>query len=360
MPPRPPRSHLYVPADQPRFLRAARRGDADALILDLEDAVAPARKDDARAAAVAFALDRPATGGPELWVRVNTGARGLDDARALLATGRIDGLWMPKAAAGPEFDALAALVAGSGGRPAAGSSTAGPRAAAGSSIAGARAAAGPLVAGSVALGLLVESAAGVLTLGTVARHPVVRRIQLGEVDLRADLRMEPDSARGDDLLDWARGPAVAHAVAYGLECAVAPVSVHPSDRAAFRASSLRLRGLGFQGRACIHPDQVAVANEVFGTDAAELAGAHALLDLFERHERDGAGAFRDGEGAMADAATVRRARELTGRTAAAPAGSTGPADPPAPAAPTEPAAPAEPAVPSDAADAVGPDGAQAR
>ncbi|MGW6741845.1 HpcH/HpaI aldolase/citrate lyase family protein [Streptomyces sp. NPDC055025] len=305
-PPRPeprpqPRSHLYVPADQPRFLRSAARTEADAVILDLEDAVAPARKDDAREAAVGFALGRPAAGGPELWVRVNGGARGLDDARALLATGRIDGLWMPKATAGAELDTLAAAVG----------------------------AAVTATGGSVALGLLVESAEGVLSLGVAARHPAVRRIQLGEVDLRADLRMEPDSARGDGLLDWARGPVVAHTVAHGLECAVAPVSVHTSDRAAFRASSLRLRALGFQGRACIHPDQVAVANEVFGTDPAALADAHALLDLFERHEREGSGAFRDGRGAMADAATVRRARDLTGRTAApAPAPAPAPEDRP--------------------------------
>nr|WP_129770053.1 aldolase/citrate lyase family protein [Streptomyces sp. L-9-10] len=295
MPPRPshphPRSHLYVPADQPRFLRSAARTEADAVILDLEDAVAPLHKDAARAAAVGFALGRQDGGperGPELWVRVNGGARGLDDARALLATGRVDGLWMPKASAGAELDTLAAAVG----------------------------AAVTSTGGSVALGLLVESAAGVLSLGTAARHPAVRRIQLGEVDLRADLRMEPDSARGDDLLDWARGPVVAHAVAHGLECAVAPVSVHTSDSAAFRASSLRLRALGFRGRACIHPHQVTVANEVFGTDPTELADAHALLDLFERHERDGSGAFRDGRGAMVDAATVRRARDLTGRAVA--------------------------------------------
>ncbi|WP_411112664.1 HpcH/HpaI aldolase/citrate lyase family protein [Streptomyces sp. 029-5] len=291
VPPRPshphPRSHLYVPADQPRFLRSAARTEADAVILDLEDAVAPLHKDAARAAAVGFALGRQ-DGGPELWVRVNGGARGLGDARALLATGRVDGLWMPKASAGAELDTLAAAVG----------------------------AAVTSTGGSVALGLLVESAAGVLSLGTAARHPAVRRIQLGEVDLRADLRMEPDSARGDGLLDWARGPVVAHTVAHGLECAVAPVSVHTSDSAAFRASSLRLRALGFQGRACIHPHQVTVANEVFGTDPTELADAHALLDLFERHERAGSGAFRDGRGAMVDAATVRRARDLTGRAVA--------------------------------------------
>lgn len=279
VPPRPPRSHLYVPADQPRFLRSALRTAADALILDLEDAVAPQRKNDARAAAVDFARDR-AAGGPELWVRVNAGPRGLADAHSLLTTGRVDGLWIPKATAGTDLDALAAAVAAT--------------------------------APTVALGLLVESATGLLTLATTARNPAVRRVQLGEVDLRADLRMPPDP--GDHLLDWARGLAIAHSVAHGLDCAVAPVMVNIADRDAFRASSLHLRSLGFQGRACIHPDQVTIANEVFGVDDAELADAHALLDLFERHQRSGSGAFRDAHGAMVDAATVRRARDLTGRS----------------------------------------------
>ncbi|MFE4492704.1 HpcH/HpaI aldolase/citrate lyase family protein [Streptomyces niveus] len=277
----PPRSHLYVPADQPRFLRAAPRSGADALILDLEDAVAPSRKDEARAAAVAFAEARPVDGprSPELWVRINEGARGRDDARALLATGRVDGLWIPKATSGAELDALVGLLAG----------------------------------GAAALGLLIESATGLLTLGDTAGRPGVRHLQLGEVDLRADLRMAPDSAPGDQLLDWARGLTVAHTAAHGLLSAVAPVSVHTSDPEAFRASSLRLRALGFQGRACIHPSQVAVTNEVFGVDPGELADAHALLDLFERRVGAGSGVFRDSGGAMVDAATVRRARELTGR-----------------------------------------------
>ncbi|MFG2170879.1 HpcH/HpaI aldolase/citrate lyase family protein [Streptomyces niveus] len=278
---RPPRSHLYVPADQPRFLRAAPRSGADALILDLEDAVAPSRKDEARAAAVAFAEARTVDGprSPELWVRINEGARGHDDARALLATGRVDGLWMPKATAGADLDALVGLLAD----------------------------------GATALGLLIESATGLLSLGDTAGRPGVRHLQLGEVDLRADLRMVPDSAPSDQLLDWARGLTVAHTAAHGLLSAVAPVSVHTSDPEAFRASSLRLRALGFQGRACIHPSQVAVANEVFGVDPGELADAHALLDLFERRVGAGSGVFRDSAGAMVDAATVRRARELTGR-----------------------------------------------
>ncbi|WP_329101909.1 aldolase/citrate lyase family protein [Micromonospora sp. NBC_01699] len=271
-----PRSHLYVPADQPRFLRSAARSATDALILDLEDAVAPANKDAARSAAADFAAARPSGSGCELWVRVNEGARGQRDAATVLASGNVDGIWLPKATPGDDLDAIAAIVAEAG----------------------------------AALGLLVESAAGLVAIGGLAAHPVVRRLQLGEVDLRADLGMPPDT--GDHLLDWARGLTIAHAAAHGLTC-VAPVSARITDPDGFATSSRHLRDLGFRGRACVHPTQVAVANEIFGADPARLADAHALLDRFEQQQANGNGAFRDADGTMVDAATVRQARELTGR-----------------------------------------------
>ncbi|BCB78356.1 CoA ester lyase [Phytohabitans flavus] len=271
-----PRSHLYVPADQPRFLRSAARSSADALILDLEDAVAPANKDTARSAAADFAATRPPHASFELWVRVNEGARGRDDAATVLATGNVDGIWLPKATVGADLDAIAAIAAESG----------------------------------AALGLLVESATGLVAIAELAAHPAVRCLQLGEVDLRADLGMPPDT--GDHLLDWARGLTIAHAAAHRLEC-VAPVSTRITDPDSFAASSRHLRDLGFRSRACIHPTQVAVANEIFSVDPARLADAHALLDRFERQQATGNGAFRDTDGTMVDAATVRQARELTGR-----------------------------------------------
>ncbi len=126
-----PRSYLYVPGDRPRFLRRAFDAGADAVILDLEDAVAPSRKDAARAAALSTLSDRP--GGIEVWVRLNSGRRGLEDATAVLSNGGADGIWMPKAESGQHFRELTALIAE--------------------------------VAPVTVLGLLVESASGLLGLG---------------------------------------------------------------------------------------------------------------------------------------------------------------------------------------------------
>jgi len=273
-----PRSYLYVPADQARLLRSAARSSADAVILDLEDGVAPRQKDAARAAALQFLSDNASS--RAVWVRINTGRRGAEDAAAVLSQGLgSGGIWVPKAEPSRALDELVALVAE--------------------------------VAPQVPLGLLIESARGVVTLGQTCATPGVDRLQLGEVDLRADLGMP--ASYDDGLLDWARGLVVAHAASARLRCAVAPVSVELTDMASFRALTVRLREFGFRGRACIHPRQVDVANDIFEVRAEDLAAAHALLDLFEAQLDRGHGAFRDSEGAMADAATVRRAREITGR-----------------------------------------------
>lgn len=104
-----PRSYLYVPADRPRFLKRAFDVGADAVILDLEDAVAPSHKDAAREAALSALSHRP--DGIEVWVRLNQGRRGLEDATAVLSSGGADGVWMPKAQSGQHFHELTTLIA---------------------------------------------------------------------------------------------------------------------------------------------------------------------------------------------------------------------------------------------------------
>ncbi len=275
-----PRSYLYVPADRPRFMDRAFDVGADAVIFDLEDAVAASRKDAAREAALSALPHRPA--GIEVWVRLNSGRRGLEDAAAVLSCGGGDGVWMPKAQSGRHFDELTAAIT--------------------------------RMAPATVLGLLVESACGVLELGAMTGHGAVGRLQIGEVDLRADLAM-PDVGDDFDRLAMARSWLVMHAAAARLPSPVAPVSVDVSDLQEFRRTSQRLKEMGFGGRACIHPSQVMVANEIFGVASEEVAAAHALLDDFDRRAEEGVGAFRAADGAMVDEATVRRARMLTGRIA---------------------------------------------
>ncbi len=267
------RSHLYVPADQERLLAKARTTDADAVILDLEDAVAPARKDAALAGALEFlASDEP---GPERWVRVNTGARGLSEIEILVAM-RPDGIWLPKAEPGGwTSDALAALASR-----------------------------------EVRPGLLVESAAGLVGLPQLPPLPADALTQLGEVDLAADLRMRD---RSEEAMVPFRARIVLETAIRGLEPPVAPIDERFDDLETFRARSILLRDRGFGSRACIHPAQLAVANEVFGIDPDELAHARRVLEEFDEQAAAGRGAFTDGHGRMADLATVRWARELVAR-----------------------------------------------
>jgi citrate lyase beta subunit len=313
-----PRTHLYVPADQPRFIRRSASIPADALIFDLEDGVAPQRKDHARAAALEALSERPADD-REYWVRINTGERGRDDARAVVTAGHADGIWLPKA----EPDDTRALAGLLDDLDAATESdaTGGSHAAAESDTAGGS----PATAGQggrrtpTPLGLLIESAAAALRLtcphGDAAWPRRVLRLQLGEMDLRADLRMPPEGPESD--VDWIRGVTVAYSAATGLQPPVGPVFADVSDSDGFRASCSRLRRLGFHGRACIHPRQVEIANEVFGVSDEELAAARSLLDRFDDAMARGHGAFRDVTGAMVDAASVRTAQRLTGRDAPA-------------------------------------------
>jgi citrate lyase beta subunit len=269
-------SHLYIPADQPRLVEKGLARTHGALILDLEDAVAPARKDIARHA-VLSALGQGSLGA-SLWVRLNAGAQGVRDAQLLRGAPRLpDGIWIAKAEEASVVEEVAGVFAGAEGAP--------------------------------AVGLLIESAKGLLALDSLITAGG-DQIQIGEIDLAADLGYRRVS---DEGMAWARGWAVVHSSAHGLLPPVAPVSADYADERSFRAGCERLRDIGFGSRACIHPRQAAIADQVFTPTPEEVAAANRLVDEYELMVAEGRGAFSDSSGAMADAATVRRAKRLTGR-----------------------------------------------
>lgn len=140
------RSALYVPGDRPDMLAKAPSRGADALIVDLEDAVPPAGKDRARSTVAAWLAGRKTDpAGPALWVRVNSGERGHDDVRALLGRG-VTGFFVAKAESAEDVDAVARLLADDP---------------------------------SAALCPVLESAAAVLAAPRIAGCPRVTRLQLG-------------------------------------------------------------------------------------------------------------------------------------------------------------------------------------
>ena len=276
-----PLTWLYVPGDRAERIPKAFVSGADVVIVDLEDAVVPARKADARAAA-ADHLAGDADGCPAgvgRQVRVNAvGSPWVDADLALVAALPSDvGVRLPKC----EQPEMVARVAEAVGRR--------------------------------AVHVLVESARGVEAAFELARaHPQVASVGLGEADLRADLGVADD--RG---LLWARSRIVVAASAAGLD---APsMSVHPDvkDLDGLRATCEDGKALGFVGRSAIHPVQLDVIREVFLPTEAELARAREVLSAAEAGTVASRGAVALPDGRFVDEAVVRQARRVLGRASGA-------------------------------------------
>jgi citrate lyase subunit beta/citryl-CoA lyase len=280
------RSHLYVPGDRPDVLAKALGRGADALIVDLEDAVAVSAKASARAAVAEWLAGLPAAADNpvEVWVRVNPGAAALVDVEAV-AQAALAGICLAKAEGAAEVEAVAGLL---------------DRLEAERGIA----------AGSIGIAPLLESASAVLRAAEIARAPRVRRLQVGEADLKADTGIEP----GDDEREllWVRSQVVLASAAAGIDPPVGPVSTNFRDLDALRASTEAVRRLGYRGRACIHPAQIAVVHDVFTPSSEQVDAARALIAAYDAAVAGGSGVLIGPDGRMVDEAVVRQARRLLG------------------------------------------------
>jgi citrate lyase subunit beta/citryl-CoA lyase len=278
---RAPRSYLYVPGDQPdKLARAADRG-ADALILDLEDAVATSAKAAARETVAAFLREAP--DGVQWWVRVN--AESLADDVAAVTAPSLAGLVLPKC----EPALLADLD---------------------EALAGAERAAG-IPDGSVRVLAMIETARGIVAAEQVAAGPRVVRVGLGEADLAGELGLQPGPDK-EELWPLRSRIVVASAAAEILP-PVGPVetAVRDAERLA-RGTQLLIRQ-GFRARTAIHPAQVAVINEAFTPSAEELADAHDVLGRLAAARQSGSGVALTAGGRFIDEAVARSAREVVGR-----------------------------------------------
>jgi citrate lyase subunit beta / citryl-CoA lyase len=276
-----PRSYLYVPGDQPeRMAKATSRG-ADALILDLEDAVAPAAKTAAREDVAAFLTSAP--DGAQWWVRVNAESAAEDVAAVTSAA--LTGVVVPKSEPDllAEVDRALSAAERARGRP----------------------------AGSVAVLALVETARGLVAAEAVASGPRVVRMGLGEADLAGELGLQPGPDK-EEL--WPlRSRIVVASAAAGILPPVGPVetAVRDADRLV-RTTGILLRQ-GFRGRTAIHPAQVPVINEAFTPGPEELAAARDVLSRLAEAGERGSGVATTADGGFIDAAVVRSAREVVGR-----------------------------------------------
>lgn len=275
------RAALFVPADAPRMVAKARGLDVDAIILDLEDAVAPERKGAARRACLDAAHSWPADG-PDLWVRINPpgSSAGVQDLRDLAVAG-IRNIVIPK------IDAVAAGTFGN-------------------------------VLGDLSIGAdffrvigLVESARGLLDAGHLGeRLEGLCAFQLGAEDLSADMGLERTPA-GEEIRH-ARNVLALAAHAQGLAVLDTP-AVDYRDLEAVRADAATARRTGFTGKTCIHPAQIGVVTDEFTPPAQEIERARTVLDAFADALSRGQGATSV-DGRMIDAPIAARARAVLARS----------------------------------------------
>jgi citrate lyase subunit beta/citryl-CoA lyase len=276
------RSLLYVPANASRFVGRAHERGADAVILDLEDAVVPGEKEAARAA-LREGVPAVGRGGATVFVRVNSGdALMYADAEAACRAGAA-GLMVPKVQAPATLQRL-----------------------------GTRMEAVEQELGRAPLSFvpLLEDPGAILDARQIATASQrVLALVTGGEDLATEMDAEPtaDMLRLPKLLVHLAAKA-AGVLSFGLMRSIA----NYSDTDAIAASAREARALGFDGASCIHPAVVPILNQAFSPAPAALDHARRMVAAFEQAEAEGRGAFAF-EGAMVDLPVVARARRLIAR-----------------------------------------------
>ena len=252
---RPRRSVLYLPANRESAIAKARTLASDCVILDLEDAVQPAAKADARAAAVAAAR-AGGWGRRDLLLRVNgmTSAEAPADFAAVAAgTGAaagFDAIVVPKVESVAQAQAAVAAAAG------------------------------------VPVWAMIETPRGVLAAADIAAVPGIAALVAGMADLAKDLRCRPDAARTPLLHALS---AIVLAARAGGVLVFDGVFTDLLDSDGFAAEARQALMLGFDGKTLIHPSQVDPCNAVFSPSAAEVAHAQALVAAYDAGLASGAG-----------------------------------------------------------------------
>ncbi len=240
------RSFLFVPATRPERYAKALASGADAVIIDLEDAVAPADKTAARRMLAQAWPGLASDQRGRVLVRLNaSGTAWHGDDLALLATLGVVSVMLPKAESAADLARVAAAM-------------------------------GP----ACALLPMIESVAGLDAVDALARSPGVARLAFGNLDFQADAGMAcgPDEPE----LTPVRLALVLASRRAGLAAPVDGVTAGTQDAAQLHGDAQRSRRGGFGGKLCIHPSQVAGVNAAFTPSPAELDWARRVLAAFEQ------------------------------------------------------------------------------
>lgn len=286
---RPRRSSLSVPGSSERMLEKAIGLEADEIVVDLEDSVAPDAKDQARTQVAAF-LTRERSVGAAFAVRINplAGRWGERDVLELveLAGEQIDSLIVPKVERPDDVAAVQRLLDSEGER-----------------------------AAGIRLQALVETAAGLLRVGEIAAaSPLLESLILGYADLAASLGRAPGMTPGNWL--YAQETLLVAARAVGLQAIDGPY-LDIRDQSGLRVRAEHVQALGFDGKWAVHPDQLAIINATFTPSAEQISRARAVLDAL--NSAHGRGAI-ELHGEMIDEASRKLALQVVARARAAGSG----------------------------------------
>lgn len=284
---RPRRSVLYMPGANPRALEKARTLPTDALILDLEDSVAPSAKESAREAVCAAVRER-AYGRREVVVRINAldTPWGADDLAAACAA-KPDAILVPKiGGAGDVKDVHARMRDASG--------------------------------ESVGLWLMIETPRAVLDIAAIAgaraHVPSLSAFVIGANDLAKETRVK--LAKGREAIAPWLAQIVLGARAYGLDVIDAVYNDH-ADLEGFRAECEQARDFGMDGKSLIHPGQIGPCNEVFSPSREEVEWATKVASAFDRPENAGLGVISL-DGKMVERLHLEMAQRVLAVAAATP------------------------------------------
>lgn len=272
---------LYVPAVRPeRFAKAA--AVADGVVVDLEDAVHPTRRAEARRALAPNLAEHL---GVPVVVRVNPPgtadfAADVEALTPLVEAGLVTAVRVAKVDT-PQDAAFAAAATAHWGP-------------------------------ARRLICQLESARAVADAREIGSVPGVHSLMLGEADLRGDLGL-PRGTGGDTGLGLARQQVVLASRALGLPSPVASAFTNVTDDAGLADSSAAMRALGFHGRSCIHPAQVPIVRAAFTPTPDEVRWANATVAAATEHGAEGAAAGTLPDGTFVDPAIVRQATVILAR-----------------------------------------------
>jgi len=273
------RSRLYLPGNEPKFFPNAGLHKPDGSILDLEDSVAPAEKDAARIV-VRNALRCVDFCGSERMVRINQGVRGLEDLD-FVAAHNVHVVLIPKVEAPEQVtqvdERIRQILSAQG------------------------------IDRPVYLMPIVESGLGAIRAYEIASATdSIVSLTIGLEDYTADIGAARTKEGRESF--WARSQVVNAARAAGVQ-PIDTVFSDVADMEGLRESVLEAKSLGFDGKGCIHPRQIAVIHEAFAPSEAELAKATRIVEAFEEAEKKGLGVVSLGS-KMIDPPVVKRAQRV--------------------------------------------------